>query len=60
MASWIAALLFALGASTWLYNLLMKNTGSNTKASATLTVIAFIFLFVVFWSAFDLVLEMTQ
>jgi multidrug transporter EmrE-like cation transporter len=53
MASWIAGLLFAAGASAWIYNVLMKQTGSNTKASIIVTVIAFIFCFVIFWSVFD-------
>ena len=55
MSSWVVALLFATGGSAWLYNVLMKQTGSNTKASIVLTAIAFLFLFAVFWSAFDMI-----
>ena len=55
MTIWVAALLFAIGGSAWLYNVLMKQTGSNTRASIILTAIAFLFLFGVFWSAFDLI-----
>jgi hypothetical protein len=55
MPSWIAALLFAVGGSAWLYSVIMKQTGSNTKASLTLTVIGFLFLFVIFWSVFDFI-----
>lgn len=60
MASWLAALLFAIGGSAWLYNVIMKQTGSNTKASLTLTAIAFLFLFVVFWSILDFVAGATN
>ncbi len=55
MASWIAALLFAAGGSAWLYNVLMKQTGSNTRAAITLTVIGALFMFFIFWSVFDFV-----
>ncbi len=55
MAAWLAALLFAVGGSAWLYSAMMKQTGSNTKASITLTLVGFVFLFVIFWSILDFV-----
>lgn len=60
MASWVVAMLFAIGGSAWLYNVLMKKTGSNTKASIILTAIAFLFLFFVFWSVFDMIAGATK
>lgn len=55
MAPWFAALLFAVGGSAWLYNVIMKQTGSNTRASLIMTAIGFLFLFVIFWSVLDFV-----
>lgn len=33
MAPWIIALLFAIGASAWIYTKIMRTTGNNTKSS---------------------------
>jgi hypothetical protein len=60
MASWVAALLFAAGGSAWLYNVLMKQTGSNVKATITLTAIGALFMFFVFWSVFDFVAGLSK
>ncbi|HPD99290.1 MAG TPA: hypothetical protein PLJ04_03345 [Candidatus Saccharibacteria bacterium] len=60
MASWVAALLFAIGGSAWLYNVVMKQTGSNTRASIVVTILGFVFMFVIFWSVFDFVAGMAN
>lgn len=49
MSDWVIALLFSVGASTWLYTWLMRRSGSNTKQSVTVAVIAgLVMLFVVY------------
>ncbi len=54
------ALLFAIGGSAWLYNVVMKQTGSNTRASIVVTILGFVFMFVIFWSVFDFVAGMAN
>jgi hypothetical protein len=55
MASWMAALIFAVGASAWIYNIMMKQTGNNSKTSIILSGISFIFLLVLFWTILDFI-----
>lgn len=55
MANWMAALIFAVGAGAWLYNIMMKQTGNNTKTSLIIAGIAAIFLLVLFWTILDFV-----
>jgi len=55
MASWMAALIFVVGASAWLYNIMMKQTGNNAKTSVIVSGIAFVFLLVLFWTILDFI-----
>ncbi len=43
----VVALLFAVGAGTWVYTKIMRSTGGNTKNSAITAGIAGIFAFVI-------------
>lgn len=60
MEPWVVALFFAIGGSAWLYNILMKQTGSNTKASVIITGLAFLFMYFIFWSVFDFIAGMSN
>lgn len=45
MAPWIIALLFAIGASTWIYTKIMRITGNNTKSSLITASLSGVLLF---------------
>lgn len=47
MSPIVVALLFAVGAGTWVYTKIMRSTGDNTKNSAITAGIAGIFAFVI-------------
>lgn len=60
MASWIVALLFATGLSTWVYTKLMRSTGNNTKSSLIATGTVFLLSFFVFWAIMNFVNGLTS
>lgn len=49
MSNFIIALLFSLGASTWIYTKLMRSTGSNTRNSIVAAVCSGLLMFLVFY-----------
>jgi len=55
MPSWVVALLFASGLSTWVYTKLMRTTGNNTKSSLMATGATFLLSFFVFWAIMSFV-----
>ena len=57
MSAWIVALLFSVGASTWIYTKLQKYTGAgNPKQTVFATIGAFIFIFFISYFIFNLFL----
>jgi flagellar biogenesis protein FliO len=57
MGASMIAFLFAIGGATWVYNKFMNTTGNNTKSAITISVIAFVFIFLIIWSALSLVIK---
>lgn len=55
MSSWLIALFFSVGASTWLYTKLMRRSGNNTKQSVIVTIIAGAVIFLVSFSIISLI-----
>jgi len=51
MESWMIAILFAVGGATWVYTKMMRTTGNNTSSVLVVSGLAFVFLFLVSWSA---------
>lgn len=49
MPSWLVAIFFAAGVSTWIYTKIMKRTGEDTTSSLKVVAVVFIFSFVIFW-----------
>ena len=49
MSNTVVALLFSLGAATWVYGRFMRTTGSNTKNSLIAAVAIGILLFIVLY-----------
>ena len=45
MSNWIIALLASIAAATWLYTVLQRKTGNNTKSSLIAAGIAGVLLF---------------
>jgi hypothetical protein len=47
MSKFVIALLFSLGAGTWIYTKLQRYSGNNTKQSLIGSLVAGVFLFIV-------------
>lgn len=47
MSATLVSLLFAVGAGAWIYNRLMRTTGSNIQSSLVATAVAGIIIFIV-------------
>lgn len=56
MSTWLAALFFSVGASTWIYTKLQRTSGNNTRRSLIATAIAGVLIFVVFYFILNLFL----
>lgn len=50
----LISFLFSIGAATWVYVKMMKNSGGLTKNAITVAAIAGILLFFLFWSVLSL------
>jgi len=56
MSAFFVSLLFAAGASTWLYTKLQKYSGNNTKQSAIAAGFIGLIILFIFYTIFNLII----
>jgi hypothetical protein len=56
MSAWLVSLMVSVGASTWLYTKLQKNSGNNTQRSLIASAIAGVIFFIIMLSILSLIL----